>query len=505
MRDHTMLAALTRSVWPLALLLLVASFVDSRSLSGRDASPRTIGLHYLLPTTTTNPEVCKLLFTGAALGFPDPVLLGWEGRGRWNGTVSHLFKLAETLSYLEKLAPDHDDDLVLLLDAFDVWLQLPPQILIQRYVRAMDKEDQRLKDEGIFLRPAADGTPLKHTILFGADKLCWPLKGKYNPACWSAPPNAMPDGVFGPATYEQPLGDPPRFLNSGTMLGPVKDVRAYFAAVLDNLEVIWRNKPNEKHEVSDQYYLSIIWHEQEAAREALRQGKPSTGTMASNGAAVNRTEYHVAVDHESDAFLVNAWYSEYMTWMSYNHSTRSAGSAAKYYPGRLDRLRLPEDILASPGPFSAGIESDPLPIQHGWGDILLGTNTISGEPFPLYHITGLKQLRGWWWPRMWFHPYGAALLKAARRKRLTYAQSAEPHVVAEVANTRYTTVDASQGKEAESLRAIDNSNAKGGAWNDQGEYMLWDAMCLKHEEEVFLSGASAGMRRSAHIDDTVLS
>nr|POF11569.1 hypothetical protein CFP56_44407 [Quercus suber] len=559
----------------------------------RGSSSKSVGLHFLLPSTSTNNEACKLLFTSATLGYPDPVFLGWEGHGRYNGTKSHLFKLSETLAYLNTLEESQDDDLVLLLDAFDIWLQLPPSILISRYFRAMDRQNARLKEDGLLSKPSHDGTPIYYSILFGADKLCWPKSGN-KPACWSAPLNPMPNTTFGPETDADPLRGRPQYLNSGSMLGPVKDVRELFAAtlaVVDKFEsrgfvtnsdqyylaAVWHeqthdgtpiyysilfgadklcwpksgNKPAcwsaplnpmpnttfgpetdadplrgrpqylnsgsmlgpvkdvrelfaatlavvDKFESrgfvtnSDQYYLAAVWHEQEAERMRLHDSMTGTGNSSLYEAtdvyeAGERTEYHLTVDHSSDAFLVNAWYTEYMTWMTFNHSVdvpRSQRGA--YNPGRLDRLQLPEDVLSSPGPYSAGVEGDGLPIEKGWKDVMLSVNTVSGEPFPLYHVTGFKVLLGWRWPRMWFHPHGEALLKAARRKRLASIRAGEEQVVAEVRGTKYMAVAGHKGNSVEALRALDEANTKGGAWTDQGAYVPWSESCQHHEKDVFL-------------------
>nr|POE80977.1 hypothetical protein CFP56_57051 [Quercus suber] len=489
-----LLAYLALALVSLGLLYLLAPLTlptlpNPTHLLRGGSSSKSIGLHYLLPSTSTNGEACKLLFTGATLGYPDPIFLGWEGKGRYNGTKSHLFKLSETLAYLNTLDESQDDDLVLLLDAFDVWLQLPPSVLISRYLRAMDRQNARLKEEGLFNQPSHDGTLINYSILFGADKLCWP-RNKDKPACWSAPLNTLPNNTFGPDTDVDPLRGRPQYLNSGSMLGPVKDIRELFAATLAVVDKYTAKKVFGTN--SDQYYLAVVWHEQEAARLRLYDSMTGTGNSSLYNVtdvyeAGERTEYHLTVDHESDAFLVNAWYTEYMTWMTFNHSVSTPrAQRGSYDPGRLDRLQLTQDVLSTPGPFSAGIEGDGLPIEKGWKDIMLGVNTISGEAYPVYHVTGLKVLLGWRWPRMWFHPYGEALLKAARRKRLASIRAGEEQVVAEVRGTKYLAVAGHKGDSVEALKSLDDANTKGGAWSDQGAYLPWSDTCQRFERDVFL-------------------
>lgn len=72
-------------------------------------------LHLLLPATASNLNLCRLLLSGTISGWPEPILIGWEGDGS-----SHLFKISETLAYLRALDPSEDDSLVMVLDAYDV-------------------------------------------------------------------------------------------------------------------------------------------------------------------------------------------------------------------------------------------------------------------------------------------------------------------------------------------------------------------------------------------------
>lgn len=466
------------------LLFFVSLHPPTRTLlhplHGVADKPR--GFHFLLPTTSTNSEVCKLIGSGTILGYPAPSLLGWEGRGRWNGSESHLFKLSETLFYLNTLRKEQDDDLVLLLDAFDIWLQLPPHVLIARYNRAIAKENEILRRDGLLDRPAPDGTPIRNTILFGVDKFCWPQNGEVIP-CWAAPNSSLPDDIFGPGTDGgEDVKLRPRFLNSGSIMGPVKDIRNLFRTTIEQIDLEWDD--DFIHKTSDQHYLSILWGDQEEARMAVRNG---TGRLLESQSAM---EFHMAVDHASDAFQVNNWNSQYMTWMTFNHSTRDNTSQAARSLGRLDQLQLDPEITSSPGPFSAADPDDAtdgLPVELGWEDVSLGTNTATGEVFPLYHITGNKLVRGQWWPRMWFHPHGEALLKAARKKWLAKVHSAGHFEVADVGGIKYTAVQPNNGDIFQNMRARDKSNAKGGAWNDLGEFMSWNEICGREEKAVFLT------------------
>lgn len=167
-------------------------------------------LHLLLPATASNLNLCKLLLSSTIAGFPNPILLGWEGHGQYNGSKSHLFKISETLAYLNTLPASADEDIVLVLDAYDVWLQLPPDVLIRRYFQAIDKANKRLKSESIY-GVEHGGAVVKQSILFGPDKTCWP-DDERRAACWAVPESSLPDDIFGPATDTWMVPNRPKWL-----------------------------------------------------------------------------------------------------------------------------------------------------------------------------------------------------------------------------------------------------------------------------------------------------
>ncbi|KAF5530868.1 hypothetical protein FNAPI_13452 [Fusarium napiforme] len=73
---------------------------------------------------------------------------GWKGG-------SHLAKITGTLGYLDSVSkPDTPDenrleenDIVVLADSYDVWFQLPPEILLKRYHEANRQADHRLASQ----------------------------------------------------------------------------------------------------------------------------------------------------------------------------------------------------------------------------------------------------------------------------------------------------------------------------------------------------------------------
>lgn len=402
-------------------------------------------------------------------------MLGWEGYGQYNGSESHLFKISETLAYLNRLPSTADNDLVLLLDAYDIWLQLPPEVLIQRYHNAIDKGNARLRLEGTY-GAHHGGAQVKQSIIFGPDKTCWP-NDERRAACWAVPQSSLASDAFGPATDTWIVPNRPRWLNSGTIMGPAKDMRNMFAATMDMLN----RKFDEGYEFknSDQYYFQEMWAEQEINRLRLRDGKVEAPNIRDDVLGDlpvipqdSRTEFHVTVDYESDVFQTSAYYTEYLTWMSFNHSTSLVDQASGRIK-RIDQLVLPEDILRSHPPFPADIVVGRMPTGKGWQDMMLGTNVIIQQVFPVLHITNEKRFRELWWPRMWFHPHARALLEFAKRKRAMGSQ-----VIAKVEGAFHISTKGTVSK-------IGKENSPG-AWTDRSELLYWEDVCGAYQEELFI-------------------
>ncbi|KAH9845295.1 hypothetical protein Tdes44962_MAKER01305 [Teratosphaeria destructans] len=466
------------------LLLVLAGQISPFSIFARSSRHghiqlATRGLHYIVPTSKTTTGLCRLFMSSAVNGYPDPVLVGWGGAARQDGlsTKGHLFKVSEILYYLDTLRPAQDDDLVLVIDAFNLWLQLPPQVLIERYFQAIEKQDGRLDDAGILDENGASQESIKNTILFGADTECWPQDSDKGMHCQYMPDNPLADDVYGPAT------DGPRFLNSGTMIGPVKDLKRLLQAVISTIEAEF----NEKflHRTSDQHYIAMVWARQEQERTHLAANiTKDVSTEASH-------EYHVAIDHDSDVFMLSSWSQPYIVWMTFDHSamrTPSATQRSKHDPNRLDRLKLGPDLTSLQRPFPDTPRNSSLPQQITWADVILGTNTVTGKAFPAYHVTELTETLDARWLLMWFQAHGRALLRAQRARRVA-ATSTDAHaeaVVAEVRGVRYTTVHAHRGNRQQNSRARDWRNVNGGAWSDLGKYMTWNKLCAANEHEVFV-------------------
>lgn len=431
--------------------------------------------HILLPATDKDPNLCKLLLSSRALGYPDPVFVGWEQRGQYNGAESHLFKISETLAYLRALPAEADNDIILLLDAYDIWLQLRPDVLIKRYNDLLERENERLKQERIHGKLWA-GADVRQSIVFGADKMCAPQRPD-EPACWAVPNSTLPRYAFGPGTDSGQFElQRPRWLNSGTIMGPATAMRDMFSATVDMLSA--RDSANWDGQPSDQYYFAEVFAEQEINRHKLRDpaweaDHPEVEKIPES----KRTEFHMTVDYESELFQVVAGYENHLTWMRFNDTTPGSRQHGDGRMQRLDELPLAADVKQSDPPFTGSNGKDGLPFRESWPTIPLGINAITGRPFPVMHMTSSKGLRNTWWHKMWYvgsKEYSDKLADAA----IGRVKSKNEHIFASINTIKYR---------PSALRLHEyNDERLGGAWTPQREFIPFQDVCEDFDDALYI-------------------
>ncbi|CAK3993329.1 Hypothetical predicted protein [Lecanosticta acicola] len=459
--------------------------------------PLTRKIHLILPATGPTIDLCKLLLSGGILGYPEPIFIGWEGRGIFNGSQSHLFKITETLTYLRTLPREADTDMIVILDAYDIWLQLRPDVLLNRYYEVLRKNDLRLQKDGI-LGKQINGYKIESKIIIGPDKIYWP-QGPEDPATWAVPQSPLPEDIFGPDTDTDAPTSRPRWLNSGTIMGPAKEMRDYFAATVDMVSKIYDS--SWEFRTSDQYYFAEVWAEQEVMRRKLQAelkgqafqpslvpGTNETGIVPHIPAG-KRTEYGILQDYNTDVFQTAAGFELWLTWMRFNGSTKPADLSRRRRSSsstetRIDEMPLPAYVRDSAPPYAA-TRSSASANQSTWEQMLLGTNVIMKTVFPLFHMTGDKTLKYRWWPRMWFHPHAEALLTAGKRAR---EEQEDPDFIADMHGIRWMQARPDLGKMG---RYEAGKDGKGGAWVDNGKYVRFANMCGSFEDYLYLRRSEA--------------
>ena len=147
---------------------------DSSSLHKTPGALRS-DLHVLIPASRPDPNLCKAILSGNVLGYPRPTIIDWNQTFDDPAFVeggSHLAKINGTAQYLYSLDLSRDEDLVLMIDGYDAWLQLRPQTLIDRFFDINSRADERIASE---MGGATVGrTGVFQKIIFGCQKRCWP-------------------------------------------------------------------------------------------------------------------------------------------------------------------------------------------------------------------------------------------------------------------------------------------------------------------------------------------
>ena len=429
------------------------------------------------------------------------MLINWDAAETEDPFVQHMRKISKVLDYLNNFPPQQDDDLVLMVDGYDIWFQLPPEILIRRYFDVVKTQDEHLK--AIHGAPLAKEKELYQTVVFGTDKVCWPNSEEEGgrPACWAVPQSPVPKYSFGPYeddTVEDALKEPyqcrPRWLNSGSVMGPVKDVRALFEAVAARVQ-------HHQHGASDQYYFATIWGFQEFARTSL----DPNATFADGYALPNldvevgdshKIEHHVTLDYESALFQPIGFYDHSLSWLVYDGSIQ-AGRPEDMAASPLDTFELDEKLGKARPPLAAMSlpTKDKLnPIYNSlfsgsatlrlkqWHELPLLSNVITKQTAPLLHFMMEKSYRVKWWERMWFVPYSRDLLRAsATAVDIPIAQKS---------------IEGRRWQAAEGPVLPHDSESSGGrrdgAWSDKGAWLSWDRLCQPYDDYIF-SGDTGSM------------
>jgi hypothetical protein len=434
----------------------------------KDTSTR--GFHLLTTATGNDLNVCRLVLSAAVLSYPPTVLLAWHGEGDFDAAETHLAKVRAPLRYFDTLPPSSEDDLVLLIDGYDVIFQLGPDVLLQRYHEVVKASNARLEEQ--FGADHIKKHNMHTTILFGPDVLCYPIDFR-RPACWIVPESTLPRDAFGSETDKNDEHTRPRWLNSGTILGPVKDLRRLFEATMDKVDKTW--DPEFYGRNSDQMYLADVWADQEFVRmtstgknatfplpDAVPDDvKPNIFTPAPEDR--KKAEQHMGIDYESRLFQTVALFYDVLQWATFDKPQTFVTKDEIHQFS----LKLPKDVEQSKAPYRAlsswGWGNAWLK-RKSWKDVPLGINTVTRNMFPIIHFTGFKNYRDEWWDRMWFFPLAEKLLKAKPDRSVI------------------TTIE---GVEWVPYLPYGKQSAREDVWADQGELLKWDGLCGEHESALY--------------------
>lgn len=470
-----------------------------------DSTETTLGIskfHLLIPATGSNHQLCRTVASATILGYPIPVFNGWEKEGDLDASKTHLAKVRNVMLYLESLPTSSDDDLVLMIDGLDVTFQIPPDVLIQRYFAinkaASTRIAARFGDD--YIDSLSPEEAPRQTIIFGPEKVCYPFDWA-RVGCWATPQNiGIPSGAFGP--YDGQLShNLPRWLNSGTIMGPVGDMRRLFAATMERIKDFY--DPNDAFSDSDQKYMSDVWGVQEYYRsmkelEHFFHGDVDPKDVPTGGPESvvppyirdQTKELHIGVDYRSGLFQTNAGSEQVVEFLTYNETGASNTTSAALVTRNISespnfkpfKIPLPANVAQS---ISALLQSiahavDAIPSV---SELRLGTNIVTNNIYGMYHWTGDKDDMDTLWDQMWFYPYVQPLFDAA----VTAMKAGQPIGVAD----GRTWVSAHNI--APNSTKVEGTGAAG-AWADiDGGWLGWDELCGNYEVEVFGAPEGSGI------------
>ncbi|KAM5344288.1 hypothetical protein ACJ41O_012825 [Fusarium nematophilum] len=388
-------------------------------------SEKVSRLHYLIPSSLVKPPLCAVVASALVNRYPIPTIVGYKGEGDYDAKKAHIAKLRAIKRYLYSEAGAQADDLVVVVDGFDVLAQIPADAMVERYFNLMAEADQKLADQRGLTVEELHGMGLRQTLLWGTDKGCFP-GGGHDPRCWLIPFSTLPRYKWGPKTDNGELiFSDSRFLNSGTVIGPLGDLRTFIDAALELIEDIW--DPEFRFHDSDQYYISTLYARQEYQRAVdLNGGGEFPGEVGDRVLPRRKegeddvTEYHVVVDFESSFTQTQCHNNRFIQKLEYkNHDLTATmrddvmDEGEKFSPYN---IQMPAPLFQSMIRLFETVHEDERPgmSPRDWvRSLKMGTNVGTRKIFGFYHNTCSKKAFVEKYQGSWFYPLIQPLLRAS--------------------------------------------------------------------------------------------
>jgi hypothetical protein len=347
------------------------------------------------------------------LGYPAPILTNWnktfdDPNVKFGG--SHIAKIDGVLEYLDAASSNGanpadrlaEDDLVLMVDAYDVWFQLPPVALLRRYHETNQQANARLAHQW----GSDNGMPWRQTIVASSQERCFPDNGR--PAelhCDAIPESPMREDLYGDNT-----DDPwdityhhtrPRFANSGTIMGPVGDMRRLLRRLSDKAA---RAKAAGLTVYSDQGLLGEVFGEQSVWRNLREQwqrepvGVPEEVLVMMQDA----WEFHLGVDYNQGLY-VSTFYQKHDGHIMRLNDTDAIQRTSKSLDISPTRVEgIPDDLRGIPNPLLKLGEDVFSEEELDWSAMPLYVDFYTAAVPVILHHNGAKKRRTTWWNQTWF-------------------------------------------------------------------------------------------------------
>lgn len=407
--------------------------------------------------------------------------MGFNGAGEFDASVDHVAKLRSIDRYLDALDPEEDTDLVLIVDGYDVLMQLPPEVLIERYFEAVISSEVYLAERLGVNTEDVRSRGMRQTLFWGPDKFCFP-EDWTAARCWALPES----NILSNAEIKQGQIDflDVRYLNSGTAMGPISEMRALVAATLAEIEA---SSPEDPHRRSDQYWVANLFGRQEYYRSLEVTGKEPEGGPDDRRIPTKRhddqqTEFHIALDYQSALFQGKAGYAQYLRYLQFNKDEFKTTVTRDMFGLSSDliscEVEMPANARSALGRLYDSIpEAHPGSVASGWiRNVKLGVNVITKHIFVVWHCTGTKGSFKKESVKMWWYRFARSLVEATVRAfqdgelitdHLVDGRRWGPKMVYPDLQTLH--------------------DALGGAWTDYegGQFVEWNELCGKYHEYLF--------------------
>ena len=392
--------------------------------------------YLVLPASAANTDFCKTVFSAAALDYPTPRIVNWNKKYE-NSDQPHgghdLGRIEGIHDLLAELGSHTDDDLMLIADGYDSWFQLRPSVVIDRFYAINERANKRIAER------MGSQTTIKQRIVFSAQKKC-SSKNSDDLECYAVPPSELPAGIYGQKMDQDGDDGRPRYLNAGTVMGRVGDLRRLYNDAIDVAK--------EGKYKSDTQVLAHMFGEQEYQREVDRaQGQSGWQKFKSMFSGDRRSDiigpdpkrqrptrkddmppdYGIGLDYHGEISQPAEFAENDVAWIAHDSSKRVNKKAQR--PGI--PTEVPEDVRYSTPPFwtpdYTGYVKAP---DADWSEVPLFTNLYTGvSPAIVRQGPGddgdsdeKNPVVAGTWDQIWFLQYLRAILVAkARAPRMAHA------------------------------------------------------------------------------------
>ena len=371
------------------------------------------------------------------------------------------------------------------------WFQLPAEVTVSRFLSHIKTSDAKLLNKYGRKPPHIDlnsgiiplGSPrYTQAVLFGAQEECSNILD--DAACRSAPQTPLLRDIYGPEPEEYPGSkiNMPRYLSSPAAIGRVADLRSIYSRSNDILET------NAGEQYNNQQILARIFGKQEYVRsvraDVFRHKSliPVFPPGLDNGRNIElgtNYEFGMGLDYTGSVFQDLSNSVTDMRFVAFRDPPTITWASLPPTSAFENLVQLPQDLLTG-FPFAPPRASsipgsnpplhpdlDNLPGENvTWPDVELLTNIVvpSTSVPAVLNLHGNVTLQDEWWRKMWFQPFGRALLRQ-------WLRGPEEGVATEGGQWRW-----------------DIWGGKGGVWTSGGTWLDWNEVCGGFEEEVFGDG-----------------